>query len=332
MSASKLRDYLMLMRAPLAFTAIADGLVGCGLALSISNASGSLLKHSNALILVAISSCAAYLAGMVFNDYFDRERDRTLKPNRPLASGRISAKVAFSLGLFLLLLSITMAVLCGSHALYWNLGLILSVLAYDGLLKSYRVAGSLAMASCRCLNILFGAAAITPLQANDFRPFAGHNPAIPMALASLCYIFSLTLLSTYEDEEAPTLSLLGGALSLFLTPVFLITSHFWSRTNHRTTGAEEGSWIQFESPVEILGIALLVVLCGLIIRLMFSAWKEGTRATGQNTTRWLIRGTLLLGSGALFLEGIANLAIFNLLLAIPYVLGARWLFKPPKPK
>jgi 4-hydroxybenzoate polyprenyltransferase len=71
------RAYLQLVRLPNVFTAMADILLGF------------LLTHRRldpwpqfALLLVA--SCLLYLAGMVLNDYFDREQDARERPFRPI--------------------------------------------------------------------------------------------------------------------------------------------------------------------------------------------------------------------------------------------------------
>jgi hypothetical protein len=67
---------------------------------------------------------------------------------------------------------------------------------------------------------------------------------------------------------------------------------------------------------------VLVLAHGAIVR--------GTKATGHTTTRWLIRGLLLLDAGALLSGGFRAWAVFVLALFVPLAVGAKLLFRPPK--
>src|SRR5271170_6485926 len=103
-----LRDVLRLVRAPLAATAIADGLAGYLLAtVRFAEDTGSSpvlepIADVKPLLLAALASTALYWAGMALNDYFDLERDRKVYPQRPLPSGRVPATLAVVLGVALL--------------------------------------------------------------------------------------------------------------------------------------------------------------------------------------------------------------------------------------
>lgn len=59
--------------------------------------------HLGSMILVLVSGTCLYLAGMVLNDVFDLEIDRSERPGRPIPSGRISRRAATMLGTILLL-------------------------------------------------------------------------------------------------------------------------------------------------------------------------------------------------------------------------------------
>ena len=82
-----MRAYLQLVRVPNVFTAMADILLGF------------LLTHERlepwpqfALLLGA--SCLFYMAGMALNDLADVKIDREQRPDRPIASGRVSPMAA----------------------------------------------------------------------------------------------------------------------------------------------------------------------------------------------------------------------------------------------
>lgn len=318
MTKTNLRDYLMISRAPLAFTALADGLLGLGLALaSLENPEPIEIILRTAL-LVALSSTCAYLGGMVFNDIFDRKRDKELNPKRPLPSGRMSLAQALIFGGALIVTSSALALATSFEAWLWHCALLAAIFAYDGLLKRFRALGAMAMAACRGLNIVFGAATVMTVRLPKFQALEQSDTVVVMALASFIYIFALTMLSTYEDEEASKGALLlNGGLLLF-APMSLcaLKMHFG------LPPAFAEAW------GDVVGLMIEQALMILILALVLDAWKRGTQATGHNTTRWLIRGTLLLGSGALILAGSPYFAAFNLALSVPYVLGARWLFKP----
>ena len=86
-----MRAYLQLLRLPNVFTAMADMLLGF------------LFTHQTLepwpqFVLLLGSSSLLYLAGMVLNDYFDRDQDARERPLRPIPSGRVSAANARKLG------------------------------------------------------------------------------------------------------------------------------------------------------------------------------------------------------------------------------------------
>ena len=91
-----MRAYLQLVRVPNVFTAMADILLGF------------LFTHESLepwpqLALLLGASSLLYLAGMVLNDYFDRDIDARERPERPIPSGRITPPTAGSLGITMLL-------------------------------------------------------------------------------------------------------------------------------------------------------------------------------------------------------------------------------------
>ena len=78
---SKFRAYLELLRLPNVFTAIADVMMGYWFALAVARAddAGENTEWESLILLVLSSSCF-YLAGMVLNDYFDRNKDLQERP------------------------------------------------------------------------------------------------------------------------------------------------------------------------------------------------------------------------------------------------------------
>ena len=83
--------YLQLLRLPTVFTAMADIFLGY------------ILTHRgfepvDKFLGLLGASCGLYLAGMVFNDVFDRKQDAAERPHRPIPSGRVPLTAALVLG------------------------------------------------------------------------------------------------------------------------------------------------------------------------------------------------------------------------------------------
>jgi len=143
----KLRSYLRLMRIPNVFTAFANVVAGVCLARG-----GAF--HTRDLLVVLSSGCL-YCAGMILNDFFDREVDAGERPDRPIPAGEVPAATAAAVGGGLAALGLALAALHGSlPGLFAGL-LLGAVLAYDALLKD-SWAGPVAMGACRGLNVAMG--------------------------------------------------------------------------------------------------------------------------------------------------------------------------------
>jgi len=101
-----------------------------------------------------------FLAGMIFNDYFDYELDKKERPSRPLPSGAISKKSAFFLGVIFLLIANISASLVGVQSLMISFLMTLLILGYDFRLKQIPILGILSLSTIRFLNVILGASII----------------------------------------------------------------------------------------------------------------------------------------------------------------------------
>jgi 4-hydroxybenzoate polyprenyltransferase len=313
-----LGDLLRLARAPLAATAIADGVTGYLLAtVRFAKAQGpyrdafphETIRSIRPLIVAAVASAALYCAGMALNDWFDLERDRKLYPFRPLPSGRVAPWVALALGVALLAVGVGCAFLAGGEkALLVAVGTGAAILSYDGVLKRFRLPGCIAMGACRAGNILLGGTiALAQSALGGEGAIALH---VPYAIAIGLYVFSLTLLSTFEDEDEKGAGLALGFLGVLSVPVALAT--LLRATSY--------------------GIPFFAGHFGLALVLAATAVRKGTKATGHTTTRWLLRGLLLLDAGAIAGSGLPLLGSAAVLaLIVPNVLGAKVLFSRGRP-
>ncbi len=148
---SKLQATLQLCRIPNVFTAMSNVVAGVVLARG-----GEFYWQD--LRLVGVSALM-YLAGMVLNDYFDRDADAALRPERPIPSGRISANFAFALGAVFLALSGLLLQGFSDQVLWVGIALAAAILAYDGHLKNTPLAAP-SMGLCRTFNVLLGFAVV----------------------------------------------------------------------------------------------------------------------------------------------------------------------------
>src|SRR3954468_13530276 len=110
--------------------------------------------------MLITASCMLYLSGMVLNDVFDADIDARDRPDRPIPSGRISLRLAATIGWGLLTGGIAVAWALSFQANDWRPGAIATLLAaciilYDGALKRTRLAPFI-MGESRFLNVLFG--------------------------------------------------------------------------------------------------------------------------------------------------------------------------------
>lgn len=272
-----IRDVLVLMRAPLALSAAANVVTG---ALLLRPPGAAWTRDElTALALIVAASCCAYWGGMVLNDRFDLERDRRLHPGRPLPAGRVSPGLASLLGGGLLVLMLVLAIAAGSRLgpdamRRAALGAVLlagCVLAYDGVFKSHRVLGSLAMGACRAVNALL---AVLVLGAPSLR---AAGPALLYALLLGMYVVYLTVLSFYEDEDAPPDAVATGCLGTVLPPALVALA-------------------TLAGPVPMHPLALVGAVPLVLVALFqgFTIIEQGTKARGERPTRALLRGLYLL--------------------------------------
>jgi len=203
--------FARLLRLPNVFTAFADIALGlCATAaLSPSNVDESFAWK--AALLLAASGCL-YMAGMVWNDYFDLEEDRRDRPFRPIASGAVSVRTAIGIGTVLLVAGWACAALTGKTAALIALALVIAILAYDARIKRTRF-GPLAMALCRFLNVLLG---LSLADASSI-PMVTR---IHLALVIGVYIVGVTWFARTEEKRSDP-KVLGRAAMVMLIAVVL---------------------------------------------------------------------------------------------------------------
>jgi 4-hydroxybenzoate polyprenyltransferase len=290
------RAYLQLVRLPAVFTAMADIVLGFVLA------HRALSPVSEFLALLG-SSTSLYLAGMVFNDFFDRALDATERPNRPIPSGRVSPRAAFALGTVLLATGLGCAWTAGSPSIAIAAALAALILAYDGILKT-TVAGPIAMGGCRMLNIVLGASSSL---LSDWK-----SSQIAVAVAMGIYVAGITWFARREAVSSSRAHLVGATLVIHGGVVVLLTLLF------------AGS-----SPSDLrsrAAFALLAVTAFVDVRLA-PAISEPTPDKVQAAVKRLLLAIVLFDATMIYwATGNPMLAGGTTLLIVPAATLGRWIF------
>jgi uncharacterized membrane protein len=185
--------------------------VAAGLALS-----GAALAGQPIAALCAAVSCF-YVGGMYLNDAFDREYDARERPERPIPSGRASAKTVFAIGFGLLAGGLAIVAVIALGPVGTGIAPVLSALALCGLIVLYDLhhkqnpLSPLLMAGNRVL--VYVTAALCARVGLSLELGWG-------CLNLLCYLIGLTYIAKQENLAAlPNLwPLLFLAAPLFFVP------------------------------------------------------------------------------------------------------------------
>jgi len=201
-----LHPLVRILRPALAPTAAADVFAAAAF-----GGGGSLWN----VFIAALGSCCLYMGGMAQNDICDRERDRKLHPQRPLARdpGLLVRSGMLMVGLF-----VTGCVLCGMAGAIWPaLTVVVLASAYNLGAKRKFPYDAIVLGGARAANLWVGLAVVgAALDARSFTYCAAY----------LLYIGAVTIASRAEDMEPPQTRRL--TLLLSIAPVLLALGAFWS--------------------------------------------------------------------------------------------------------
>jgi 4-hydroxybenzoate polyprenyltransferase len=293
----RLRTHLQLMRFPAVFTALADILLGF------------LLTHEGLsplrdLVALLGASGGLYLAGMVFNDLFDRELDARERPGRPIPSGRISCRAAALLAIGLILLGPVCTAFVSIEAVEISLLLVALILAYDGYLKQ-TPAGPVAMGGCRFLNVMLGASAAAGT--------TWANPQLFVALAMGVYVAGVTWFARQEAQRSSRGHLAAAAATCHAgiagLAAIVVTMPESPAVNR---------WLAF--------VAFGVVTIWIEIRIV-SAIREPTPRNVQSGVRRMLLAIVLLDATMIYFKtSDPVLALGVAALLVPAAILGRWIF------
>jgi 4-hydroxybenzoate polyprenyltransferase len=275
--------YLQLLRLPTVFTAMADIFLGYVLNhFYILGPDG--LDNPQKFFGLLVSSCCLYMAGMVFNDVFDRKQDATERPNRPIPSGRVPLKNAVILGVVLMITGVAAASLVTRVSLQVAGLLVVAILAYDSVLKRTPL-GPVAMGSCRFLNVLLGASD----QTQWAPPGLLVRPPVWVAAALGLYIVGVTVFARTEAKTSSRWQL-GVAQVLFNAGIAGLAVLFVS-------------WPAWSWPPRLNGpvaLAMLAVIAFTLNRRAVTAIVTPSPANVQVTVKLLLLSYVMLVATVVF--------------------------------
>jgi 4-hydroxybenzoate polyprenyltransferase len=291
----RLRAYLQLMRFPAVFTALADIFLGFLLThedLSPTGEFAALLGASSGL----------YLAGMIFNDLFDRQVDARERPGRPIPSGRVSPRSAAVLGSSLMIMGLACTALVRAQAVEIGLMLVGLILAYDGFLKQTPL-GPIAMGGCRFLNVMLGASAAA----------TWASPQLVVALAMGVYVAGVTWFARQEAQQSSRTQLASATTIVHAGIVGLAAT---------VLSLSDSAVIQ-----RGLAVGALAIITAWIDMRLFQAIREPTPRNVQSSVKRMLLAIVLWDATMVYAAtGNPGLALCVAALLIPAATLGRWIF------
>jgi 4-hydroxybenzoate polyprenyltransferase len=292
------RQYLLLIRLPNTFTAPSNILTGYFAIISPAYA------HSQQLFILILSSVLIYIAGTVFNDYFDIEIDLKERPYRPLPAGTITKQKAFVIAIVSLVSANILAFAVSWSSFVISTILSATVISYDFRLKN-TVIGPITMGAARFLNVILGASPAL------FVLLANNNFLVRMIFVSLSiflYVLAISLLSRKEIDGIQTRRTIVGSFFIVFTVIASI------------------SFAGFLGIFKMEFFANLILFAGIIIITFRQTKSRNSSLVIQKAIKNMVISIIVLDS--VFISGSIGLyyGLATLLLIIPSIIFSRKLY------
>ena len=200
---AKIRAFIELMRPANVITSLTDVLAGMSIVGFLFN-----LIDLNSVLFLGISTMCLYAGGVVFNDVFDHDLDKTERPERALPSGRILKSEAILGGILLLSTGIFCAFWHSSLSGFIAIIISICALFYDWKGKHMRIFGPINMGLCRAFNLLLGMSVYE----------LGVLEHFSVIIIPLIYIAAITLVSRGEVHG-------GKAITLYFAGFLFLIVH-----------------------------------------------------------------------------------------------------------
>ncbi len=165
-----------------------------------------------------------YTGGMILNDAADARHDQEHKKERPIPSGRVTAGLAWAVGLVMMMTGAGVAVSVAGASAWITVGLVGAILFYDLYHKPWPGAVWV-MGTCR---VLLYAMAGSVILDSELGHLGGLKDWVAIFALSLgAYIVGLTMVARMEARGAIVSPLRVGFARLLLGTPALVAVYFW---------------------------------------------------------------------------------------------------------
>ena len=298
------RQYTSLVRLPNLFSAASNILPGyCIIVATIPSS----FSNTNVLQLAGlmVTSSLLYMAGIVFNDYFDIEIDKKERPTRPLPSGNISKRKALTIAISSMIAANIISLVISWISFVFAVILTAIIIAYDSRLKHKTITGPISMSFARFVNVMLGASPAFPVLILSRESI---TMLLFMAIMLFLYILSISILSKKEVRSN------GTRLNI----IFPFAIVFVVITSIAIIGL-----IGIFQTVSFVNLALFSVVMIITFLPILRGQRSLTPVDIRNTIRNMIISIIILDS--VFVSGVIGLqyGLATLLFIIPSILLAR---------
>jgi 4-hydroxybenzoate polyprenyltransferase len=176
----------------------------------------TMTSYVQILLLVTIS-ILLYCVGLILNDLCDYSIDKKERPDRPLASGKVSRRAAIGLVVTFSSLALALSFIINITTFVISSILLITIFGYDKILKKTR-AGPFTIGAARVMNVLLGASV-------DFGNIGSYPQFIILTFVlsmTFVYVSLIGFISRYEVHEFPKDSKLLLIPAIVAAIIFLI--------------------------------------------------------------------------------------------------------------
>ena len=254
------------------------------------------------ILLLVTTSILLYCVGLILNDLCDYSIDKKERPDRPLASGKVSRRAAIGLVVTFSTLALALSFIINITTFVISSILLITIFGYDKILKKTR-AGPFTIGAARVMNVLLGASV-------DFGNIGSYPQFIILTFVlsmTFVYVSLIGIISRYEVHEFPKDSKLLLIPAIVAAIIFLIVLFSFA------------GLFKYES-------LIMLVFFSFIMGITFYKFQKNDSVGIQRMVKNMIMSIIVLDST--FLSGIVGIEIglVVLVLLAPLLILARKMY------
>lgn len=301
------KQYIILVRLPNVFTAASNILSGY-FTIVTTVSSSFITIHVLYLAGLIISSSLLYVAGIVFNDYFDIEIDKKERLTRPLPSGKVTKRKALTIAISSMIAANVITLVINWTSFIIAVILTTIIIAYNYGLKNNNITGPITMGLARSINVILGASPALPTL---LLSAPSTTMLLFIAISLFLYVIAISILSKKEVSGKATNLIIISSLSIVFVDIAAITIA-------GLIGIFQPAVFVY---LTLFSVAMIITFSPIVRGLGFLAPIHI-----QNIIKNMIMSIIILDS--VFVSGIIGLSygFVTLLLLIPSVFLARKLY------